>query len=397
LTFNYQKVYKYSILEYQVKLEPFNPWWYDDSWARHDPHLAKLSRSKYKWRPDWLDGISLEPFSLNFVLGPRQVGKTTGLKLLIKELIELGREPTKLVYVNCDLIVDLKELRSVLSILPSRESLVILDEVTGLEYWWRVVKGLIDQGLFSKGVLIVSGSSSVRVRRYAESFTGRRGKGRNVQVLPLSFREFVGVRGYGLKELERAFEDYIRLGGFPRSINEDSTFLLELPEQVDKELAKVGRSARIAGQIIHQVIEKGPSAMSYNSIAKEIGVSHVTVREYLELLEDLFMVGVAYWRRGNRVDFKKEKKIFFRDPSIPRAFYQIRGEVKREALYEWVVQEHLYRKYGEICYYRDGYEIDAISGGLKVEVKAGKSHRRYPRGIIVLEAEDIPYFLFKMA
>ncbi len=380
-----------------MRLEPFNPWWYNDSWIKEDPHITAFLNSKYRWRPRWLDELSLEPFSLNFVLGPRQVGKTTGLKLLIKELIEQGKEPAKLIYVNCDLIVDLRELRSVLSTLPSKGRLIILDEVTGLEYWWRVVKGFIDRGTFSKDVLIVSGSSSVGVRRYVESFTGRRGKGRNVQVLPLSFREFADVRGYGLMKLEKAFEDYLRLGGFPRSLNEDPTFLLEIPEQIDKELAKVGRSARIARQVIHQIVEKGPSAMSYNSIAREIGVSHVTVREYLELLEDLFTVGVAYWRRGNRVDFKKEKKIFFRDPSIPRAFYQIRGEVKREALYEWIVQEHLYRKYGEIYYYRDGYEIDAISGELKVEVKAGKSHRRYPKGVIVLEAEDIPYFLFKMA
>ncbi len=379
-----------------MRLEPLNPWWYDDSWVKDDPHITAFLSSKYRWRPSWLDDLSLEPFSLNFVLGPRQVGKTTGLKLLIRELIEKNREPTKLIYVNCDLIVDLRELRSVLSTLPSKERLIVLDEVTGLEYWWRVVRGLIDQGLFSDDVLIVSGSSSVRVRRYAESFTGRRGRGRNIQVLPLSFKEFVDVRGYSLRELERAFEDYLRLGGFPRSVNEDPTFLMELPEQIDKELAKVGRSSRIARQIIHQVIEKGPSAMSYNSIAKEIGVSHVTVRDYLELLEDLFIVGVAHWRRGSRVDFKKEKKIFFRDPSIPRAFYQIRGEVRRDALYEWVVQEHLYRRYGEIYYYRDGYEIDAISGGLKVEVKAGKSHRRYPKGVIVLEAEDLPYFLFKL-
>ncbi len=343
-----------------------------------------------------MDNLSIEPFSLNFVLGPRQVGKTTGLKILIKELIENGRDPTSLIYMDCDLVVDLRELRSILATLPSGGRIILLDEVTGLDYWWRVVKGFIDQGRFPNDVIIVSGSSSVRVKRYVESFTGRRGKGKDVEVLPLSFREFVKVRGYNTKELERAFEDYLMIGGYPRSVNEDSTFLQELPEQVDKEVSRVGRSSRIARQVIHQVIEKGPSAMSYNSIAREIGVSHVTVREYLELLEDLFIVGIAYWRRGNRVDFKKEKKIFFRDPSIPKAFYHIRGEVKREALYEWVVQEHLYRKYGEIYYYRDGYEVDAISGGLKVEVKAGKSHRRYPKGVIVLEAEDIPYFLAKM-
>ncbi len=377
-----------------MRLEPLNPWWHNDSWHRHDPDLIKLEGQRYRWRPDWIDLISLKPFSLNFVLGPRQVGKTTGLKLLVKELIERGRDPLSITYVNCDLIADLRELREVLLSLR-RGSVIILDEVTGIEYWWRVVKGMIDGGWLTKDVLIVSGSSSARVKRYSESFIGRRGKGVNVEVLPLSFKRFLEVRGYG-KDVHRAFEEYLKLGGFPRSLNEDGTFSLQLVEQVEREVSRLGKSARIARQVIAQVIEKGSSAISYSSIAKGLGISHVTVREYLELLEDLFLVGIAYWRQGRRVDFKKEKKAFFRDPFIPRAFNLLRGEVSESALIEWVVQEHVKRKYGEVYYFRDGYEVDVVADDLKVEVKAGKPHRRYPRDVIVLEREDIPYFLMKL-
>lgn len=32
-------------------------------------------------------------------------------------------------------------------------------------------------------------------------------------------------------------------------------------------------------------------------------------------------------------------------------------------------------------------------GDLRVEVKVGKPHRRYPRGVIVLGKEDLPLFL----
>ncbi|RLF85217.1 ATP-binding protein, partial [Thermococci archaeon] len=60
------------------------------------------------------------------------------------------------------------------------------------------------------------------------------------------------------------------------------------------------------------------------------------------------------------------------------------------------VQEHLYRKFGEIYYYRDRYEIDVIADGLRVEVKAGKAHRRSPRNVVVLEKEDIPRFLIEL-
>jgi len=57
---------------------------------------------------------------------------------------------------------------------------------------------------------------------------------------------------------------------------------------------------------------------------------------------------------------------------------------------ENVVQEHIYRRFGEIYYHRNSYEIDCIAGNLKVEVKAGKPHRRYPRNVIVLRDENIP-------
>ena len=36
--------------------------------------------SKIKWVPEIINDVSLEPFSLNFIFGPRQVGKTTLIK-----------------------------------------------------------------------------------------------------------------------------------------------------------------------------------------------------------------------------------------------------------------------------------------------------------------------------
>ncbi|RLF79591.1 ATP-binding protein, partial [Thermococci archaeon] len=94
---------------------------------------------------------------------------------------------------------------------------------------------------------------------------------------------------------------------------------------------------------------------------------------------------------------KREKKIFFRDPLLLRLFSLWSGTKPVEsAIYENIVQEHLYRKFGEIYYYRDRYEIDVIADGLRVEVKAGKAHRRYPRNVVVLEKEDIPRFLIEL-
>lgn len=61
-----------------------------------------------------------------------------------------------------------------------------------------------------------------------------------------------------------------------------------------------------------------------------------------------------------------------------------------------MVQEHLLRRFGAVYYLRNSHEVDVIAGGLKVEVKAGKPHRMYPKGVILLEREDIPLFLAQL-
>ena len=156
------------------------------------------------------------------------------------------------------------------------------------------------------------------------------------------------------------------------------------------------KSIEVAKKIISTLLDMVPSALSYHSIAQKIGISHKTVESYIEVFEDLFLAKVIY-HKSREVIFRKEKKIMLRDPFIARAFALWTGkEIRKDFLYEWVVQEHLLRRYGEIYYYRNKYEIDCIANNLKVEVKAGKPHRRYPRNVIVLEEEDLPGFLIEL-
>lgn len=63
------------------------------------------------------------------------------------------------------------------------------------------------------------------------------------------------------------------------------------------------------------------------------------------------------------------------------------------ALYEWLVQSHLLRKFGNVYYYRNSFEIDCIADSLKVEVKLGKPHRKYPKDVMILDETNLPIFL----
>ncbi|MDK2464971.1 MAG: ATP-binding protein, partial [Candidatus Korarchaeota archaeon] len=296
-----------------------------------------------------------------------------------------------------------------------RSSYLFLDEVTSLRGWWRVIKGYVDAGFFSRDVLVLTGSSSLRLRGEAELFPGRMGSGREVVAWPLSFREFLGVMGVEVRttgdldrdvarllpksrEIRELFLDYLEVGGFPLSVNRDPRAVEYTVRSLEGEILRAGRDPQLARGVISSILRKAPSPVSYASIGSDLSVSHRTVREYVEVLRALMVLGSAMLRRGGRVVWRKERKFFFLDPFTAGAMsIWTVTDFLEGALYEWVVQAHLLRRFGEVFYYRNSHEVDALADGLRVEVKAGKPHRRYPRGVRILDEENIHLFLAVVA
>jgi predicted AAA+ superfamily ATPase len=273
--------------------------------------------------------------------------------------------------------------------------------VTSVRGWRRVVKYYIDAGLLHKAVITATGSSTVGLVKTPERFPGRRGSGRDVVVLPLDFPTYLAVQSAQSAEpavIKELFEEYLETGGFPKSINRHPDAAEALLDSVVSEAYRHGKSPQLLKDLAAAVVERVPSPLSYHSLAQEIGVSHNTVREYLEFLSDIYMIGIAYAAAGYEPQPRREKKIFFRDPLIYRAFADWASKrISEAALLEHVVQEHLYRKFGEVYYHRNKTEIDAVAGPYKVEVKTTRPRRGYPRGVVTLTKEKIPRFLLELA
>jgi len=112
-----------------------------------------------------------------------------------------------LFYFNCENLSDYKELLEVIQLYLEfkesnqiKKSIIILDEITLPKEWYRAIKSLIDQGLLRDDVVVLTGSSSLAVKREVELFPGRRGKGRDFVLLPLSFRSFLKIFDKELEE-----------------------------------------------------------------------------------------------------------------------------------------------------------------------------------------------------
>ena len=388
-------------------LEEYNPWWLHEE----DPDIEEWSELEYRYVPSWIGELSLEPFSVNFLVGPRRVGKTLGVKLLIKQLLgENVSNPYRIFYYDCTMLNDQNDLSAVLQTYLKlrdakgiRSSLIFLDEVTSVRNWWKGIIDLINRKKLKNDVVVVMGSVSVNLDRAVGNFAGRKGKGKVLEIMPLGFRDYyqlvTGVEDYFDGKGWDAFEMYLKTGGYAAYLNRRirkgdivgalKADLRSLEREKDPETAR---------EILGAIISKAPSPVSYTEIAEEAGINRDTARTYVSVLSELrILLEIPFSERGDKILHKKNRKFAIRDPLMGRAFSEwARVKLEDSVLYEWIVQEHLYRKFRRVYYFRTKeYEIDAVTPSIRVEVKSGKSAKgKYPSDVMVLTGKDVPRFLY---
>jgi predicted AAA+ superfamily ATPase len=105
--------------------------------------------------------------------------------------------------------------------------------------------------------------------------------------------------------------------------------------------------------------------------------SHVTVRDYLELLEELYVARSFFQLKRERPAFRSDRKAYFIDPFLFRVFYKRYSgthEVPYERIahvVEGIVGEHLKRKFDDVYFFSGKKEIDFILKDAGIEVKYG--------------------------
>jgi len=79
-----------------------------------------------------------------------------------------------------------------------------------------------------------------------------------------------------------------------------------------------------ARQLLKEIIDKYGTRYSFSKLARDIEVTHVTTIDYLELLEQSFILTIlhAYDFNKKGVKFKGAKKVYLQDPFI---FYALKS------------------------------------------------------------------------
>src|SRR3989344_7125805 len=81
-----------------------NPWWADKEAINEDAKIKEFLTATVKWRPRIIKYMPLDRDVIYSVRGPRQVGKTTLVKITIKNLLDKNTNPINILYYACDLI-----------------------------------------------------------------------------------------------------------------------------------------------------------------------------------------------------------------------------------------------------------------------------------------------------
>lgn len=360
-----------------------NPWWADKSSICRDRKVVDWEESVAKYMPQLKHMITyiFEPSNtvVYSLRGPRQVGKTTLVKLQIKEFLDVGTNPWNILYYPLDLagaaqdLVDVMETYMELSAGLRKEKergYYFLDEISSVPSWQKGIKWLVDNDRIKNCTIMATGSHSVDIRKAAERLPGRRG---NISddydkiLLPMKFSEYVSVRNKMLKnEIEEHFlplkdrkdifkklldgeiddrihrvhvyknqldvllREYMITGGIPKIVNEkmstghinENSYRTYL-DGITGEWNTFGQNVPKLKQFCRAVTKSLSGHTSWNSLSKEADIgSSDTVSNYANTLKDMFIMSIIHrYGEDKKVPMlKSDKKIYYHDPYFLHIF-----------------------------------------------------------------------------
>lgn len=322
-------------------------------------------------------------FPVVAITGPRQSGKTTLAKAVFpqKQYISLDDK-------------NLRELAGsnpgdFLNAFPNG---VIIDEAQKVPELFDAIKLAVDSNRYEPGKYILTGSSQFRLKaNISDSLAGRIGM---IKLLPFS-----------IEELDRAGQlspdvyDLVFNGSYPPLYDKEKHFIrddwfenyidtyldLDVKDQINPSNVSAFR------KLIQLCAARSGQLINYEDLSRSIGVSAVTIKSWLSILEASFIIHFLEPDSNNLgKSVVKTPKLYFVDSGL--MCYLLRLDSKEELLLDehkgaavetMAVSELLKKRFNEgkksnLTFYRDknGFEVDAIADWkhtFAIEVKSNSS------------------------
>jgi len=305
----------------------------------------------------------LQLFPITAILGPRQVGKTTIAKTFQPDHIFDLENPRDMVLLENPQLA-----------MESLEGLIMIDEIQRNAALFPLLRYLVDRHPKQKYLILGSASSNLR-QQSGESLAGRIG--------------YHYLTGLNLAETEpNNIEKLWLRGGFPRSYLADTdeqsliwrdNFIATFLEK-DLRLLGINIPASTMYRFWIMLSHYHGQTINYSELARSFGIRDKTVKFYLSILEDTFMLRqLMPWHANVSKRLVKSPKVYLRDSGIFHALQSIsdikalRTHPKRGASWEGFALEEMISLLGkrdsEVFFYgtHGGAELDLFwqNEGLK--------------------------------
>jgi len=303
---------------------------------------------------------SLQNFPITAVTGPRQCGKST----LVKHLLNAYPD---YIYLDLERPSDLQKLEDAEWFLSSqKDKLICIDEIQRRPELFPLIRSLVDEWNRPGCFLILGSASRDLLKQSSESLAGR-----------ITYKR---LTPFLWEELENdcSVERYFSAGAFPRSLlSKNNEVSFEWRESfimtfLERDLLQwAGFTPKTMRRLWQMLAHVNGQTVNYTTLASSLGVTSATVKNYIDLLADTYMVEVVspyISNLGKRL--VKAPKVYISDSGITatllglRSFEELSGHPAFGSIWEQVVLSNLKGLYpqADFFYYRttNGAEIDFV-------------------------------------
>lgn len=252
---------------------------------------------------------------IKVITGMRRSGKSTLLDLFEQHLQKQGITAENIIHLNfewmsLDTIQNYRQLYQLLKEKMQGSGIfyLLLDEIQQVEQWEKAINSLFAEGGCD---IYVTGSNAKMLS--SEISTLLSGRYVEIQVFPLSFKEYLDFQPNGKKDIEAAFQQYLHFGGMP--------VIPGLPQQPEiiktvlsgiydtvlmKDIVQRNqvRDPALLEEIVHFLADNIGNPISTSKVngyltSKGRKTSAITIDNYLRMLEEAFI-----FYRARRFDIK---------------------------------------------------------------------------------------------
>ncbi len=247
------------------------------------------------------------------LLGARQVGKSTLAEVLLKQY-------PGATYLDLERPADINKLTDPEAFFTSvGQGLICLDEIQRLPDIFPVLRGLIDRNKRNAQFLLLGSASRDLIRQSSESLAGR-----------LSYLEITPFTQAEVPAITPAVH-WLR-GGYPRSVladDDEASFQWRedyIRTFLERDIPQLGFQipANTMARLWRMLAHSHGQVLNASKLAASMGASPHTIRKYIDLLEQTFMLRVLLpYTSNTKKRLVKSPKVYLRDSGILHALLGI--------------------------------------------------------------------------